>query len=127
MGHKHYYEKEIGVNKDSYFWQESEKKDDRYEQWKEQRKKYGFDARETWSLDGTLATYIYPRLCMFRDIASGYPRGETEESWLKKLDEMIFAFRVALTHWNVDYTDEEWERARQGRLLFAEWYHDLWW
>ena len=47
MAHK--YLKEAGFNKD--FWGDTlPKKDDRRPEWAKQRREYGMDERETWSL-----------------------------------------------------------------------------
>lgn len=35
--------------------------------WAHERKKYGFDSRETWSLDYTITLYLYERLSMYRE------------------------------------------------------------
>lgn len=42
--------------------------DKRKERWQKQRAEYGFDDRETWSLDTTFFQWLYERLRMFRDI-----------------------------------------------------------
>lgn len=45
------------------------KDDKRREKWKEQRKKYGFDERETWSLNYTFYAWLYERLKMYLEKA----------------------------------------------------------
>jgi hypothetical protein len=42
--------------------------DSRQEAWKQQREDYGFDSRETWSLDYTFKLWLYERLCMYNEI-----------------------------------------------------------
>ena len=42
-----------------------QKKYKRQEQWKKERKKYGFDERDTWSLNGTMMDLLYERVKMF--------------------------------------------------------------
>lgn len=44
------------------------KKDKRNNKWKKERKKYGFDVRETWSLNYTIKLFLYERLCMYNDV-----------------------------------------------------------
>jgi hypothetical protein len=44
--------------------------DERQEIWKCQRKKYGFDEREIWSLDLTYAMWFFERLKMYREYSS---------------------------------------------------------
>jgi len=57
-----YYEKQIGIGSPEQYYWNGMKKDDRQPKWKEQQNKYGFDERETWSLDFTFIAWIYPRL-----------------------------------------------------------------
>jgi hypothetical protein len=42
--------------------------DKRQEKWKKEREEYGFDERETWSLDYTFRLWFYERLKMYNDI-----------------------------------------------------------
>ncbi len=42
--------------------------DPRQEVWAREREEYGFDERETWSLDHTFACWLYERLKMFKEI-----------------------------------------------------------
>ena len=57
-----YNEKQIGIGSPEQYYWNGMKKDDRQPKWKEQQNKYGFDERETWSLDFTFIAWIYPRL-----------------------------------------------------------------
>lgn len=47
-----------------------DKKDKRRKKWKKQRKKYGFDERETWGLGGLFVEWLYSRLKMYEEYAS---------------------------------------------------------
>ncbi len=42
----------------------------REEVWYKERRKYGFDSRETWSLDTTFYIWLYEHLMMFKEKAS---------------------------------------------------------
>lgn len=44
------------------------KNDARSKKWKKQRKKYGFDERDTWNMDSIMIDLLYERLCMYLDI-----------------------------------------------------------
>ena len=46
----------------------SEDDDPRQERWIKQREEYGFDDRETWSLDITIFQFLYTRLMMYKEI-----------------------------------------------------------
>ena len=42
--------------------------DDRVEKWRKEREEYGFDSRETWSLDSTLIEWIYSRFRRYKEV-----------------------------------------------------------
>jgi hypothetical protein len=42
---------------------------ERQKRFKKERKTYGFDSRETWAMDYTLATWLYEHLSWYRDNA----------------------------------------------------------
>ena len=69
----HKYLNKIGINSDDVciFNTENINIDRcRRERFQKQRKKYGFDERETWALDYTLATWLYSHLKMYKKCAS---------------------------------------------------------
>lgn len=99
----------------------------------------GFCGYEFFSLDYSLALYIYPRLCEFRNEYANfgtpayfcYDENENEiengnELWLEALDKMILAFKYIIT----DPSDIEWREKDkiidEGLKLFAEHYRALW-
>jgi hypothetical protein len=78
--------------------------------------RYGFEFRDTWSLDYSCAKWLVPRLKHLRDnlhstpikpdgkMTETGPEAYTIEEWQKILDEMIFGFEFVL---NKDkYLDE---------------------
>lgn len=97
---------------------------------------HGFDYRDTWSLDYSIAKWILPRLRYLRENTHGYPgqfseelgyEGDGEKEWDRILGEMVFAFEVAVRDDMVDdISDEDWARAENGLKLFAEYFHHLW-
>ena len=68
---KRKYLKDIIKYKSSYMCVPLAKLNDkkRNKKWKKQRKKYGFDERETWSMDFTLACWIYEHFKWYIDNA----------------------------------------------------------
>ena len=62
------YLEEIGLDKGQYGLYMPKRTDKRRKEWKIQRKEYGFDERETWNLNGTMAEWIYSHLMMFTEI-----------------------------------------------------------
>ena len=64
MAHK-YIKEIIDLEKTPYGWSENTGRDSR---WREQRRIYGFDERETWSLDNTFFYWLYERIKMYDEI-----------------------------------------------------------
>lgn len=95
--------------------------------WIPYRIKMGFWPDDLWSLDATIAEFIYPRLVEFKRINHGFPSHCSETEWNEKLDYMIFAFGKWREIWELDsLTDESRERIQKGLELFSEYYFDLW-
>lgn len=46
--------------------------DERHTLWKAEREKYGFDGRDTWSLDFTMTEMLYERLHLYMEKADGF-------------------------------------------------------
>ena len=99
----------------------------------------GFCEYEFFSLDYSMALYIYPRLCKFRDEyakfgtpgcfcynKNGEPIKDGNKKWLKTLDKMILAFKCII----LDPADVEHEKkskiVNRGLTLFAQYYNCLW-
>lgn len=96
-----------------------------------QRRTRGFDNRELWSLDYTIASFVLPRLKVFRNYTHGYPsRFENMEQWQKTIDEMIFAMEFTIKEgegkFNSETYQEEYKRYRRGMKLFCKYFHGLW-
>lgn len=79
MAHKYY--DDLGLEKDAICLFNTDVKEKetvngkkkaskRQKKWNKMRKKYGFDSRETWSLDFTMNTWLHSHLKMFLDEAS---------------------------------------------------------
>ena len=109
------------------------KNDPRLEFWAEQRKDRGFDDRELWNLDHTIAQFILPRLKAFKLYADGYPVGLTEKKWNYILKEMIWSFELFAAGEEFPpckYTEEQkilWRKRKQrGINLFAKYLTHLW-
>ncbi len=106
----------------------SSKTDPREKRFKEQRLKVGFDDSETWCLSATIAAFAIPRLKRLKEVQSGYPMGETELSWDKKLDKIILAFEL-ITRNNAIwiFSKKEQKAVSDGMDLFREHFFDLGW
>ena len=99
----------------------------------------GFCKYEFFSLDYSIALYIYPRLCKFRDEyaklgtpgcfcynKNNEPIKDGDKKWLKTLDKMILAFEYIITDpKDIDYKKKD-KIIRRGLMLFVQYYHCLW-
>lgn len=100
--------------------------DTRWEEFKQQRLEQGFDETETWSLDSTIARFIYPRLkCFYNDGEMiGYPANLSANEWKDIVKGMLDGFELIVTKDNP--TKEENEIINQGLDLFRKYFFDLW-
>lgn len=98
--------------------------DNRQPEWEKERVTYGFDERETWSLDFSLGVWLYPRLCFFKEQGQGYPCGLTLKKWNNILDDMIDGFKEVATKELFERDNDKIEKAYK---LLSKHYSDLWW
>lgn len=68
---RHKYFEEIDGKKYEHPSKWGAKNDNRSQKWYEERRKYGFDSRETWSLDTAFYIWLYEHLMMFKEKATG--------------------------------------------------------
>lgn len=111
--------------------------DSRQEAWAKQRKKYGFDERETWNLDYTLKLLLYERLCAYDDFApvnKEYHKinynNEKEITLRECLDRMIEGLKIDLTMDRYDPKRKEEEIENKINDVFYILYlckDILWW
>lgn len=94
-----------------------------------QRRAWGFDNSDTWSLRDTHARWIIPRLKRFKRLHINYPSdGITPEEWEVKLQSMIDAFElVLLADEKMRYSKQEERTINKGLNNFKKYYFDLWW
>ncbi len=115
------------------------------------RLKNGFDKGETWSLQYTIAKFIFPRLKYFREMDKiGVPNDLyekykdknkkhhdnieiTSKEWDKLLDKMVYAFERVLIEDDDNHSWQDkayWEKQqklkKEGLKLFAEYFENLW-
>lgn len=97
-----------------------------------QRITRGWDNRELWNLDTTIAKFALPRLIEFRETGAeyGHPCDLTHEEWLEIIDKIIYAMRSRVEDLEPDALSlyqEYAERVQEGFELFGKWFGDLWW
>lgn len=130
--------KELGLIEEDIFFDDNlsnELADDpNQESWKKQREELGFDAREIWDLDFTMAYFIYPRIKYFKDnhAEMWYPDElNNNEEWINILDDILFAFREILTNYRflvcADDTTQYYKKIDNGLFLFAKYFRCFWW
>jgi|SaaInl8_200m_RNA_FD_contig_41_2472063_length_1844_multi_5_in_0_out_0_1 hypothetical protein len=84
----------------------------------------GFDSSETWSLDTTIAKFVYPRIKHLRKIVHGYPHELSEKKWDKILKKMEYSFMMLQDE--IDDYEETYPRIEKGLQLFAKYFVHLW-
>lgn len=131
MKYTHYYE-ELGLTPKDFPFEEYDDICDRNMPDEE-----GFSGIEFFSLDYSLALYIYGRLRYFQDnCLYGYPNGMSQKEWENILGKMIKAFKLYCTHEdnNVLFPVQE-KKARSknrqkqinyGMRLFIKYFQCLW-
>ena len=97
--------------------------------WWWQRRIRGWDDRDCWSLDVTIAKFIVPRLKHLRDNKMGYPCDLSSEiEWNLILDQMIEAFELAQedSYFCPENYQQQQDKLDKGLQLFAKYYQNLW-
>lgn len=103
----------------------------------------GFCEYEFFSLDYSMAFYIYPRLCKFRDEYAKYGTPSpfcfdengnqypddynSNGKWIECLNKMCLAFQYIIKEPNNMEWEERENIIQEGLDLFAKYYQDLWW
>lgn len=109
------------------------KVDEREPIWEQQRKERGFDDRELWNLDHTIANFVLPRLKEFKRCSCGRPNQLTNKEWKAILSKMIWSFESKVNDEQFapnELTNEQkdlwYKRKNEGFKLFGKWFNDLW-
>ena len=108
--------------------------DERWKEYQQQRLERGFDDSELWSLNGTITSFILPRLKRFKEITCDYPSDLSEKEWNNILEKMITAFEYLENEdFGVDDTKSGIDRCavrekviNEGLELFIKHYNSLW-
>lgn len=117
------YEKALKLKPNSYFWEQM-KKDKRQKKWKKQQKKYGFDERDTWSLDFRIVAFVYPRLKMLRKIFKRFGMKEYDPDTLADIDRILEGFAAYLKD---EISPEAHDKCQEAMNLLAKVWHGLGW
>lgn len=111
-------------------------KDSRYERFYAQRRKYGFDERETWALNFTFYAWLYEHLKMYKDVCCvdlTYHKFEYKGKTLTQeecIDKIIEGCEIYLAFddcgWG-EYTDEQKEKVDDVIALWGIILPAMWW
>lgn len=87
--------------------------------------------KDLWSLDGTLAKYMLPRLVAFRDRFEGRSRPqnlETSEEWVAIQNDIIYMLEYSILEFEADHRSFKYdmERVSRGEKLLGEYFLHLW-
>lgn len=141
MSHK--YLNKIGIKStDTCIFNTEEKDDSRNKRFKKQRKKYGFDERETWSMDYTLASWIYEHFMLYKKINCvdlTFHKFDIPKWDDKILDEKVEItqeeginlvlnnIKFFLKNEDFDKELEAYERYKYALIIMAEIMPAMWW
>jgi hypothetical protein len=100
----------------------TEKSDKRDEEFSKQRIERGFDDSETWSLDGTFAAFMLPRLIRFQSITRPNNYDGIDINLMIEACELILR-----DHGSRTWTTEESNKVSLGLQEFSDNILSLWW
>jgi len=111
------------------------KEDDREANWEKERQIYGFDNRETWSLDFTFYLWLYERLMMYKEIGGQtvdltYHRLEyknKEYTQLELIDEMLTRLRFCFSEEYDEWNEEHYKYVHEIEAIWAIVLPAMWW
>ena len=111
--------------------------DKREEKWRKQREEYGFDERETWSLDYTIKLFLYERIKMYNEVNivdTSYHKFEYKDNQItfqECIDRILEGLRldIKLDEWDKRrYEEEETkEKIEDWGQIFILCKDAMWW
>lgn len=108
--------------------------DPRQERWQKQREIYGFDDRETWSLNFAFYCWLYERLKMYLEVNFvdlEFHKFEYEGEELTQqecIDRMLKGCEMYFKHedsWNI--SEEDWKTISDVTKIWAIVWPAMWW
>ena len=101
--------------------------------WKKQREKYGFDQRETYSMDTTFYCWLLEHLMMYKDVNDvnldecQIQYNDQELTLSECIDRMIEGCRIALTNREYGYYSDLKAKVDDVIKIWAVTIHAIWW
>lgn len=112
------------------------KDDSRSRVWYQERRKYGFDSRETWSLNTTFYIWLYERLMMYKEKANEIVdltwhkfeyKGETLTQ-IECIDRMIEGCKIYIQNsYDYEIDKEKLEKVKEVAEIWALVLPVMWW
>ena len=112
------------------------KDDSRSQIWYQERRKYGFDSRETWSLNTTFYIWLYERLMMYKEKANEIVdltwhkfeyKGETLTQ-IECIDRMIEGCKIYIQNsYDYEIDKEKLEKVKEVAEIWALVLPVMWW
>ena len=107
--------------------------DSREKKWEEERKVYGFDERETWSLKESFKIWLFERLSRYNEVniidtsTHKFNYKEQEITFQDCIDRMLEGLRLDLTLSDQAERDLNKEKIEDVLPLFNLCFEYLWW
>lgn len=105
----------------------------RDKKWKKQREKYGFDERDTYSMDTTFYCWLLEHLMMYNevnnlDLGKCLIKYNEQELTLQEcINRMIDGCLIALTNSNYEFDSELKSKVDDVVNIWAVTIHTIWW
>ena len=130
MSHKYLEELESYTGN---FW--GLKNDKREPEWVEERKTYGFDSTETWSLDTSFYLWLYEHLRMYVEKAGEivnlhyhkFTYNDKEYYQDELIDLMIERLQFAFSSEYDEYEEDQWAYVHEIEKIWALILPAMWW
>lgn len=134
------YLEDLGLRPEDYGVNFSPKNDKRRKKWAKQKEKFGFDERETWSLDHYFAEWLYSHCKMYLKEASKVIDLESEVKYeidgrkynqkeaIERILELLESYLTGINHYkSIEKEAEAKEALKEASRIWSEIILDMWW
>jgi hypothetical protein len=87
-----------------------------------------YDESELWSLDMTMAEFIYPRLLRLKEMKNGHPSEIEAEEWEVIFNKILKSFETIVKdeRYPNGYDRNLQGEVSEGLALFGKWFQSFW-
>jgi hypothetical protein len=134
------YLEDLGLRPEDYGVNFSPKNDKRRKKWAKQKEKFGFDERETWSLDHYFAEWLYSHCRMYLKEAGKVIDLEEEDKYeidgkkynqkeaIEKILELLEFYLTNINHYkSIEKEAEAKDALKEASGIWSEIILDMWW